>query len=441
MRPNIQKISVGDSTVYLCRLPEAPTKREREILGERQLLCEAFGHDVILRHNPQGAPYIDGKHTYISLSHTKENVCLAVNEHTPIGIDLEHISDRIHNVKQKMFSPSQLAQLSQFNSEAHTSILTLMWCTKEAVFKAEGRTAGYLGENVPVEPHHFLNNSFRLATRRYMYGISQVDIAGADEVCVLARQISPSANNVEQLLADHRKLLALLVDPDKTTSDLLPQLRQYCSPKTPDIILVGGSGLDVSLDDYVDAVKQLFPSTPVVLFPGSTSQFTAKADALMFLSVISGRNAECIIGQQVAIARKVKESGITTLPMGYILIDGGIHSSVEKATHTQALRQDNPQLIVDTAIAGELLGMRLIYLEAGSGADIPVGNNIIRGVRLSTDVYLIVGGGIRTPEQMKIAFEAGADMVVIGNHFEQHPEQIQSFIDAIDSLNEKKSEL
>ena len=127
--------------------------------------------------------------------------------------------------------------------------------------------------------------------------------------------------------------------------------------------------------------------------------------------------------------------------MGYILIDGGIHSSVEKATHTQALRQDNPQLIVDTAIAGELLGMRLIYLEAGSGADIPVGNNIIRGVRLSTDVYLIVGGGIRTPEQMKIAFAAGADMVVIGNHFEQHPEQIQSFIDAIDSLNEKKSEL
>ncbi len=221
-----------------------------------------------------------------------------------------------------------------------------------------------------------------------------------------------------------RKLLVLLLDPEKADLDKLP-LADGC---LPDLVFVGGS-TGGNCDALVAALRRR-TGVPVVLFPGSALQFSPDADALLFLSLLSGRNAETLVGQQVRAARAVRRSGIESIPMGYILIDGGKETAVQRVTHTQPIPQNDLAQIVDTTIAAELLGKQLIYLEAGSGALTPVSARIIRTVRENTNIPLIVGGGIRTTEQMIEAFDAGADMVVIGNHFEAHPEEMTAFCQA-----------
>lgn len=218
-----------------------------------------------------------------------------------------------------------------------------------------------------------------------------------------------------------RKLLALLLDPEKADLDKLP-LADGC---LPDLVFVGGS-TGGNCDAFVAALRRR-TRVPIVLFPGSALQFSPAADALLFLSLLSGRNAETLVGQQVRAARAVRRSGIESIPMGYILIDGGKETAVQRVTHTQPIEQSNITQIVDTAIAAELLGKQVVYLEAGSGAETPVSAEIIRAVRENTNIPLIVGGGIRTTEQMTNAFSAGADIVVIGNHFESHPEELTAF--------------
>lgn len=220
-----------------------------------------------------------------------------------------------------------------------------------------------------------------------------------------------------------KKTLALLLDPEKTRLTDLPRLCHYAEEGGIDLIFVGGSGYYAHIDNFVKELKKY--SIPVVLFPGNREQFTPAADAILFLSLVSGRNPEFLIGQHIKVAKAVKESGIEIIPTGYILIEGGRESSVAKASQTQPLREREE--IVSTAIAAELTGKRLIYLEAGSGAIHPVDKGTIMAVRTAIEVPLIVGGGIRSTTQMRQAFEAGADIVVIGNHFEHHPEDIVDF--------------
>lgn len=217
----------------------------------------------------------------------------------------------------------------------------------------------------------------------------------------------------------HQHLLAVLLDPEK------PLRFQPGELDGADLIFVGGSTGGVSAD-FIEQIR-LLTHRPVVLFPGNTQQFTAKADALLFLSMLSSRNPEVLIGQQVKAAAEVKRSGIETIPMGYILVDGGKISSVEQVSGSKPIPQTDVNQIVHTAMAGELLGMQLIYLEAGSGAKTPVSIDIIRLVRSAVSVPVIVGGGISSPEAMQEAFRAGADIVVIGNYLEQHPEQLKLF--------------
>ena len=219
-----------------------------------------------------------------------------------------------------------------------------------------------------------------------------------------------------------RKLLVLLVDPDKpaTIDALCPHL------SLPDLIFVGGSTGN-HCETCVTKLKQ-HTSRPIVLFPGNIMQFTAKADALLFLSVLTSRLPQLLIEPHIQMATTVLHSGIESIPMGYLLIDGGRKSSVEIATNTQSIPQTDIPTIVQTAVAGQLLGKQLIYLEAGSGAQTPVSEKIIRAVQTELQIPLIVGGGITTPEAMIRAFEAGADIVVIGNHFEQHPDEIANFV-------------
>ena len=223
--------------------------------------------------------------------------------------------------------------------------------------------------------------------------------------------------------------LALLLDPEKANLDALP-ITSECHP---DYFFVGGStGGDTT--EFILALKEkLSPITnnqsplPIILFPGNASQFSPKADGILFLSLLSGNNPEYLVNQQIKSARTIHDSHIDFVPTAYILIDGGVVTSTMKVTGTKPLNPSNLDTIIDTCIAAELMGKKAIYLEAGSGAITPVSTDIIRAVRSHTTCTLIVGGGIRTPEAMNAAYQAGADIVVIGNHFESHPEELAKF--------------
>ncbi|MBO4453470.1 MAG: geranylgeranylglyceryl phosphate synthase family protein [Paludibacteraceae bacterium] len=244
------------------------------------------------------------------------------------------------------------------------------------------------------------------------------------------------------------KGLALLLDPEKANLEALP-ISADCHP---DYIFVGGStGGDPT--GFIRALREKLLSAndsersfsetvflrnglsaegghghlPIILFPGDAAQFSPNADAILFLSLLSGDNPEYLVGQQIKAARAIRDSQIDFVPTAYILIDGGVETSTMRVSGTRPIPPSDVNCIVDTAIAAELMGKTAIYLEAGSGAIHPVSPDIIRAVRERTSCTLIVGGGIRTPEAMNAAYDAGADIVVIGNHFESHPEELALF--------------
>lgn len=219
-----------------------------------------------------------------------------------------------------------------------------------------------------------------------------------------------------------RKLLVVLIDPDKPTT--IEALSPYLS--LPDLIFVGGS-TGTQTETCVAQLRQ-HTSRPILLFPGNIAQFTPSADALLFLTLLNAHTPEVLIYPHIQVAQQVLRSGIETIPMGYILVDGERKSSVEIATNCVPIPQDEIDKVVSVAVAGQLLGKSLIYIEAGSGALTPVSADLIRAVREQLQVPLIVGGGITTPDAMIRAFDAGADIVVIGNHFEQHPDEIEDFV-------------
>ena len=214
------------------------------------------------------------------------------------------------------------------------------------------------------------------------------------------------------------KMLVRLIDPDKFDASTI------CDGF--DFYFVGGS----TATDCASVVRAIHAacSTPVILFPGSPSQFTPEADALLFLTLMNSRDPLFLIDCHIQSADAIATSGIESIPMGYILVDGGRESTTQRLTGAQPASAQNADESVRLARTAQLLGKRLIYLEAGSGANQPVPQHIIRAVREAIDLPLIVGGGIREPEQMSDAFVAGADLVVIGNHFESHPEQIPVFL-------------
>ena len=233
-------------------------------------------------------------------------------------------------------------------------------------------------------------------------------------------------------------MFALLIDPEKVSDEWLHQIMstvdgQQSIANSQLLIFVGGSQLRESAFDVVEKIKSL-TSIPVVMFPGDTSQFADNVDALLFLSLASGRNSKYLIEQHIESAQTIKKSGVECISTGYILIDGGKHTAVERISNTSPYSTDNIQLITNTALACELLGHKIIYLEAGSGANHPVPQNIIKATRETISIPLIVGGGIKTPQQMLAAFDSGADLVVVGNHLESHPDDLSLFLNNIKSL-------
>ncbi|MDT0646903.1 geranylgeranylglyceryl/heptaprenylglyceryl phosphate synthase [Zunongwangia sp. F260] len=213
------------------------------------------------------------------------------------------------------------------------------------------------------------------------------------------------------------KLLCVLVDPEKFDNTKAEAFLKRM-PQNANYLLVGGSTATAQqTEQTVEALKK-HSKLPIILFPGSHEQITEEADAILFLSLLSGRNPEYLIGQQIKSVPKLQFSGLEILPTAYILVDGGKESAVQRVSQTEPIGQSKVNLISETALAGEFSGKNLVYLEAGSGAKIPVGAAIISEVKKTITIPLIVGGGIRSKEQLQEAYTAGADIVVIGTAFE-----------------------
>ena len=233
---------------------------------------------------------------------------------------------------------------------------------------------------------------------------------------------------------ENRKMLAVLLDPDQCRGSLLASTIAALKSNSPDFIFVGGSHTVSSTDSLIELLKEE-TTAGVVFFPGNAAQFSTMADALLYLSLFSGRNAEFLIGHHISSALAIKNSDIEVIPTGYLLIDGGKPSSVEYISNTRPIPSDKNEIALSTAVAAELLGMKLIYLEAGSGAKQAVSTQMIETVKSGLDIPLLVGGGIKNTNQLKIAFEAGADLVVVGNIFEKNPALIADFVECTRDCN------
>jgi len=224
--------------------------------------------------------------------------------------------------------------------------------------------------------------------------------------------------NILSAKTDQKKLLAVLLDPEKVDIEKLPSFLDKIHKSMVTHIFVGGStDENQQIETLINALKKL-SKLPVILFPGSSEQVINAADCLLFLSLVSGRNSEYLIGHQIKAAQTLKRNSLEIIPTGYLLIDGGTETAVQRVSKTTPLAQDPLKEIVSTALASEYLGQKLIYLEAGSGAKNPVSTTIIKEVKKQISVPLIVGVGIRNKQQLEQAYIAGSDFVVIGTAFE-----------------------
>jgi phosphoglycerol geranylgeranyltransferase len=224
-----------------------------------------------------------------------------------------------------------------------------------------------------------------------------------------------------------KKQLAILIDPDKQKTEQLIQVANTAEKNGVDYFFVGGSLM--TNDDLNKCIRTLKENCelPVILFPGNTYQISRNADAILFLSLISSRNPDALIGMHVIGAPFIKLAGLKTVATGYMLIDSGRPTSVTYMSNSFPIPYDKNDIAACTAMAGEMLGHRLIFMDAGSGADKTVSEEMISFVKQSIDVPLVIGGGIRTPEKLKSVFAAGADIAVVGNVLENSPELIADF--------------
>lgn len=231
-----------------------------------------------------------------------------------------------------------------------------------------------------------------------------------------------------------KKSFTVLIDPDKVDTAAIEQLVGLATDAKVDYFFVGGS-LVISnhLDDCIRQIKTSC-NIPVVLFPGSPSQVSRYADALLYLSLISGRNPELLIGQHVVSAPFVKKSGLEIIPTGYMVIDGGAPTTVSYISNAAPIPADKNDIAMCTAMAGEMLGMSLIYMDAGSGAKRPITEHMIEKVSRNIEVPLIIGGGIISPEKAYLNCKAGADIIVVGNAIEKDISLIKEMSDAIHSV-------
>jgi putative glycerol-1-phosphate prenyltransferase len=231
-----------------------------------------------------------------------------------------------------------------------------------------------------------------------------------------------------------KKSFAVLVDPDKVSPSRITELCELSEEAGVDYLLVGGSLVVTNhLDEVVANIKKE-TDIPVILFPGSPSQITRYADALLYLSLISGRNPELLIGQHVISAPIVRQSGLEIMSTGYMVIDGGAPTTVSYISNASPIPHDKNEIAVCTAMAGEMLGMKLIYMDAGSGAKRAIHEEMIAAVAEQISIPLIIGGGIKDPEKAYLNCKAGADIIVVGNAIEKDLSLLKEMSSAVKAM-------
>lgn len=237
-----------------------------------------------------------------------------------------------------------------------------------------------------------------------------------------------------QRKSEGKKSFAVLIDPDKVDDHKMEHLLRLSTEAAVDYFLVGGS-LVISdyLDDCVKFIKR-HSDVPVLLFPGSSTQVSSYADSLLYLSLISGRNPDLLIGQHVVSAPAIRKSGLEVISTGYMVIDGGAPTTVSYISNATPLPADKDEIAMCTAMAGEMLGMKLIYMDAGSGAKRPISESMVEIVASHIEVPLFTGGGIRNPEKAYLLCKAGSDVIVVGNAIEKDNGLIQELSSAIHSV-------
>lgn len=248
------------------------------------------------------------------------------------------------------------------------------------------------------------------------------------------KEIYPSLRQRKQ---NGKKSFAVLIDPDKVNDERMEQLINLAVNAKVDYFLVGGS---LVISNYLDECVQFIKSNcsiPVLLFPGSSTQVSKYADGLLYLSLISGRNPELLIGQHVVSAPAIKQSGLEIISTGYMVIDGGAPTTVSYISNATPLPADKNEIAMCTAMAGEMLGMKLIYMDAGSGAKTPITESMIELVSKAIEIPLIIGGGITDPEKAYLNCKAGADIIVVGNAIEKDESLIMEMATAVHSVSEK----
>lgn len=244
------------------------------------------------------------------------------------------------------------------------------------------------------------------------------------------------AKTLKTLSKKKKKGIAWLIDPDKFTRSKESDW-DWIRSSTLDFIFVGGSHFDQdNFEEIISQVKKLAKDIPVVLFPGSRLQISPQADGILFLSLISGRNPDYLISQQVQAANKVHLSNLEVLPTAYLLVNDGEIKSVHRESNTLPIPNSNQDQILSTALAGKFLGMKYCFLDAGSGAKTTVSPLVISTVKDHLDCPLIIGGGMDSLQKINQAFESGADLVVIGNQIEKDPEFLSEVLSFKDWYNQ-----
>ena len=241
--------------------------------------------------------------------------------------------------------------------------------------------------------------------------------------------------SLTNLRLQQKKAFAVLVDPDKVTIPQITTIAALCNDSLVDYIFIGGS---LMVSQHLDLCIQTLKANsdiPVILFPGSPSQISRYADALFYLTLISGRNPELLIGAHVVSAPMVKASGLEIISTGYMVIDGGAATTVSYMSHSAPIPHDKDDIALCTALAGEMQGKHILYLDAGSGAKQAVSERMIRRVASETSIPLIVGGGITEPEKAYLNCNAGADVIVVGNAIEKDSSLIKEISSAVHQTN------
>lgn len=240
-------------------------------------------------------------------------------------------------------------------------------------------------------------------------------------------------NYLHDIIARKGAAYLVLIDPDKLHEEKFEKFVEHCEASGVDGFLVGGSlMIDGDLKNTITKIKNSC-SLPVITFPGSVEQITPNADALLYISLISGRNADQIIGKHVLAAPYIKKIGVEPISTGYMLIESGGTTTAEYISNSKPIPRNKPEIAAATALAAEYLGMKLIYLEAGSGAELSVPNEMVKMVSSHCSIPVIVGGGIKDAQTAREKVESGAKIIVTGNYFEDESnwDKIKNFADAV----------